>query len=178
MIFLGTDVELASQDGLDPRGARGIKKMYCTVDIAVVGDGHSFLSDFVDVGDQLFYITSAVKKRIVRVQVKVGEFCHEVTSSLVCWAGQTEPADVQKGCRLRKSGDELNFMNSGLRKGAKSRLLKPRYPLRVFRLPPHRRAEFSGDEQQVQCRLVGSRYKIGSACKRNVAVLGEQEVVV
>jgi hypothetical protein len=126
MIFLGTDVEFASQDGLDPCGARGIKKMYGAVDIAMVGDGHGFLSDFVDVGDQLFYITSAVKKRIVRVQVKVGEFCHEVTSSLVCWAGQTEPADVQKGCRLRKSGDELNFMNSGLREGAKLRLLKPR----------------------------------------------------
>jgi hypothetical protein len=146
MIFLGTDVQFASQDGLDPRGAGGIKKMYGAVDIPVVGDGHSFLSDFVDVGDQLFYITSAVEKRIVSVQVKVGEFCHEVISSLVRWAGHTEPADVQKECRLRKSGDELNFMNSGFREGAESRLLKPRYRLRVFKLPPHRRAKLLGDE--------------------------------
>ena len=104
MIFLGTDVQLASQDGLHPRGTRGIKKMYCAVDIAMVGNGHSLLSDFVDVGNQLFYIASAVKKRIVGVQVKVGKFCHEVIFSLVCRAGPKGPASVQKECSLRKSG--------------------------------------------------------------------------
>jgi hypothetical protein len=90
----------------------------------VVGNGHSLLSDFVDVGNQLFYIASAVKKRIVGVQVKVGKFCHEVAFSLVRWAGPSGPAGVQKECRLRKSGGELNFINSGLRGRAKSRVAK------------------------------------------------------
>ena len=70
--------------------------MYGAINIAVIGDGHSFLSDFVDVGDQLFYIASAVKKRIVSVQVKVGEFCHGVTSSLVCWPGTLRPEVCRK----------------------------------------------------------------------------------
>jgi hypothetical protein len=74
MVFLGTDVQLASQDGLHPRGAGGIKKMYGAVNIAMVGNGNCLLADFVDVGNQFFYIASAVKKRIVGVQVKVGEF--------------------------------------------------------------------------------------------------------
>ncbi len=77
MVFLGADVELASQDGLDALGGCGIKKMHRAVDIAVVGDGHGFLSDFVDVRDQLFDIAGAIQQRIVSVQMKVGEFCHE-----------------------------------------------------------------------------------------------------
>ena len=76
MVLLGTDIKFASQDGLHTRGTCGIKKMYGAVNIAMIGNGHGLLSDFVDVGNQLFYIASAVKKRIVSMQVKVGEFCH------------------------------------------------------------------------------------------------------
>ena len=76
MVLLGADVELASQDGLHALGGRGIKKMHRAVDIAMVGNGHGLLSDAVDVCNQLFYIASAIKKRIVGVQVKVGKFCH------------------------------------------------------------------------------------------------------
>ena len=78
MVFLGADVKLTSEDGLDATGGRSFEKMDCAIDVAVVGNGHGLLSDFVDVGNQLFYIASAVKKRIVSVQVKVGEFCHGV----------------------------------------------------------------------------------------------------
>ncbi len=58
--------------------------MHRAVDIAMIGNGHSLLTDAVDVGDQLFDITGAIKQRIVSVQMKVGKFCHEDISSLVC----------------------------------------------------------------------------------------------
>ena len=99
MVLLGANIKLASQDGLDAPGGCGFKKMHRAVDVAMVGYGHGLLTNAVDVGDQLFDITGAVKQRIVSVQMKVGELCHEDISSLVCRADRT---GVQNRGGLRK----------------------------------------------------------------------------
>ena len=71
-----TDVELAAQDRLDALGLRRLKKMHRAVDVAVVGDGHGFLADAVDVRHQLFHIAGAIQQRVVGVQMKMGKFSH------------------------------------------------------------------------------------------------------
>lgn len=78
MVFLGTDIELAPQDGLDAPGCRSFKKMHCAVDVAVVSDGHGLLSNAVDVGYKLFDITGAIQERIVCVQMEVGKLSHGI----------------------------------------------------------------------------------------------------
>ena len=69
MVLLGTDVKLASQDGLDAPGGCGLKKMHRAVNVAVVGNGHSLLSDTVDVRHQFFDIAGAVQERIISVEM-------------------------------------------------------------------------------------------------------------
>ena len=78
MVLLGTDVELASQDGLDAFCLGSLKKMHGAVDVAVVGDGHGLLSDAVDVGYQLFDIAGAIEEGVVGMQVQVGKFSHGI----------------------------------------------------------------------------------------------------
>ena len=55
---------------LDAIGLGSIEEMHCTVDVAVVGDGHGLLSDAVDVGYQLFDIAGAIEERVVGVQMQ------------------------------------------------------------------------------------------------------------
>ena len=62
MVLLGANVKLAAQNGLDAPGGCGFKKMHRAVDVAVVGDGHGFLSDAVDVRHQFFDIAGAIKE--------------------------------------------------------------------------------------------------------------------
>ena len=83
VVFLGTDVEFAAQDGLDAFGLGCFEEMHCAVDVAVVGDGHGFLSDFVDVGYEFFDIAGAIEERVIGVQMQVGEFSHGDSFSLV-----------------------------------------------------------------------------------------------
>jgi len=78
MVLLGANIELASQNGLDPFRLGSLKKMHCAVDVAVVGDGHGLLSDAVDVGHQLFDIAGAIEEGVVGVQVQVGKFSHGI----------------------------------------------------------------------------------------------------
>ena len=78
MVFLGANVELTPQDGLDAPGSSGFEKMYCAIDVAVVGDSHGYLSDAVDVGYELFDITSAIQERIVCMQMEVGKLSHGI----------------------------------------------------------------------------------------------------
>src|ERR1700761_4791823 len=107
VVLLGTDVELASQDGLDAFGLGCFEEVHGTIDVAVVGDGHGFLPDVADVGYQFFYVTGAIEEGVVSVQMQVGKFSHGDSFSLVRRAGLGGPADVQKWCRLRKSGSGI-----------------------------------------------------------------------
>jgi len=83
MVFLGADVELAPKDRLDAFGGCGFEEMDCAVDIAVVCNRHSFLSNFVDMGDELFDVASTIQKGVVGVKVEVGELSHGDSPSLV-----------------------------------------------------------------------------------------------
>ena len=104
MILLGANVKLASQDGLDALSGCGFKKMHRAVNVAVVGNGHGFLSYAVDVRHQFFDIAGAIKEGIVGVQMQVGELSHGISSSLVCRADPRARVGVQNWCSLRKSG--------------------------------------------------------------------------
>ncbi len=78
VVLLRTDIELASQDGLYAFGFGCFEEVHRTVDVAVVGDGYGFLSDFVDVGYELFDIAGAIEEGVVGVQMQVGEFSHGI----------------------------------------------------------------------------------------------------
>ena len=60
MVFLGANVKLASQNGLDAPGGCGFKKMHRAVNVAMVGNGHGFLSNAVDVRHQFLDIAGAI----------------------------------------------------------------------------------------------------------------------
>jgi hypothetical protein len=76
VVFLA-DVELASDDGLDPDFVGGIDEMHRAKDIAMVGHGHGRHAEFFDAMDQLLDVASAIEQRVVAVQVQVDEFGHE-----------------------------------------------------------------------------------------------------
>ena len=78
VVFLGTDVEFAAQDGFDAFGFGGFEEMHGSVDVAVVGDGYGFLPDFVDVGYEFFDVAGAVEEGVVGVQMQVGKFSHGI----------------------------------------------------------------------------------------------------
>jgi hypothetical protein len=78
MVLVAANVELAAEDGLDAPGGRGFKKMHRTIDVAMVGNGHCLLADGIDMCDKFFDIAGAVKKRVIGMQMQVGEFCHGI----------------------------------------------------------------------------------------------------
>jgi len=51
------------------------KKWTARVDIAVVGHGGGGLADALEMGGQLVYVAGAIEKRVVGMEMKVGELC-------------------------------------------------------------------------------------------------------
>ena len=76
VVLVAADIKLASQDGLDALRSSGFKEVHCSVNVAVVGDGHRFLPNAADMVNQLFYVAGAIQQRVVSMQMKVGEFSH------------------------------------------------------------------------------------------------------
>src|SRR5579883_2005922 len=83
MVFLFADVKLTAQNRLYTALLGRFKKMYRPVDIPVVGNRDCLLANISDAVDEFFHITSAVQKRVIRMQMQVGKFSHEYGSILV-----------------------------------------------------------------------------------------------
>ena len=65
----GADVDLAADDGLDPRRLAGPVEVDHPVHAAVVGDGHRLLAQVLHPLHQLFDPAGAVQQRKFRVQM-------------------------------------------------------------------------------------------------------------
>src|SRR5437867_435260 len=78
MIVLLADVQLAADDWLDSRGLCRIHEMHSAKYVAVVSHSHGGHAEFLDTLTELVHVTSAVKHRIVGVEMKMNELRHSL----------------------------------------------------------------------------------------------------
>ncbi len=83
VVILLADVKLTAQNRLDAPLLRRLKEMHRAINIAVVGNRNRLLADVGNMVHQLFNIAGAIQKRIISMQVKVGEFSHDADFILV-----------------------------------------------------------------------------------------------
>ena len=78
----GRHIELAADDGLDPRLFCGLVKIHASVHHAVIGDGDGGLSQLLQPLHQRLDAAGAVEKTELRMQMKMNEGRHAFSSSL------------------------------------------------------------------------------------------------
>src|SRR6185437_873227 len=79
VVIFFADVKFAAQNRLDALLLCRLKKMHSSIDVAVVCDGNRLLADARDPINKLLHVASAVKKRIIRMQMKMSKFRHGST---------------------------------------------------------------------------------------------------
>ena len=70
-------IKLAAEDGLYAVGLCRVKEVDSPVDVAVVGHGHGLLTQRSHALSKFGDVARAVQKRVLGVQMEVGEFGHD-----------------------------------------------------------------------------------------------------
>ena len=81
IVFLA-DVKLAAHDRLDARMVRSIDEVYRAENITVVGHRHGRHAQLFHAVAKLFDVASAIKKRVVGMQVQMDKLGHRLRSIL------------------------------------------------------------------------------------------------
>ena len=76
VVILLADVKLAPDNRLDARFVRGIHKMHCAKNIAVIGHGDRRHAQLLDAFNQFFDVAGAVEQGVIGMQMQVYEFRH------------------------------------------------------------------------------------------------------
>src|SRR6185437_6159646 len=108
VVIFFADVKLAAKNRLNALLLRRLKKMHGSIDVAVVRDGNRLLADARDPINKLLHVASAVKKRIIRMQMKMSKFRHGLPEFYSPGASiKTLPTSGKPGTKLNGSSPQL-----------------------------------------------------------------------
>ncbi len=69
VILVFADIELAAKDGFEPLLVHRIEEVDGSVHVAVVGHGGGGLTDFAEVSGEFVYVTGAIEKGVIGVEM-------------------------------------------------------------------------------------------------------------